>query len=52
MPSTAPDRPRTCPLRMARLLAEGTGAEWAQVWVAVDGRPVPAATWPPEAARG
>jgi signal transduction histidine kinase len=37
------------PLRMARLLAEGTGAEWAQVWVAVDGRPVPAATWPPEA---
>ena len=38
------------PLRMARLLAEGTGAEWAQVWVAVGGRPVPAATWPPEAA--
>lgn len=37
------------PLRMARLLAEGTGAEWAQVWVAVAGRPVPAATWPPEA---
>jgi signal transduction histidine kinase len=34
---------------MARLLAEGTGAEWAQVWVAVDGRPVPAATWPPDA---
>jgi signal transduction histidine kinase len=37
------------PLRMSRLLAEGTGAEWAQVWVAVDGRPVPAATWPPDA---
>jgi signal transduction histidine kinase len=37
------------PLRMARLLAEGTGAEWAQVWVAMDGRPTPAATWPPEA---
>jgi signal transduction histidine kinase len=37
------------PLRMARLLAEGTGAEWAQVWVAVGGQPVPAATWPPEA---
>jgi signal transduction histidine kinase len=37
------------PLRMARLLAEGTGAEWAQVWVAVAGQPVPAATWPPEA---
>jgi signal transduction histidine kinase len=37
------------PVRMARLLAEGTGAEWAQVWVALDGQPVPAATWPPEA---
>jgi signal transduction histidine kinase len=37
------------PLRMARLLAEGTGAEWAQVWVADAGRAVPAATWPPEA---
>ena len=37
------------PLRMSRLLAEGTGAEWAQVWVAVAGRPMPAATWPPEA---
>jgi len=37
------------PLRMARLLAEGTGAEWAQVWVTDAGRPVPTATWPPEA---
>ena len=37
------------PLRMARLLAEGTGAEWAQVWVAVAGSPVEAATWPPDA---
>jgi signal transduction histidine kinase len=37
------------PLHMARLLAEGTGAEWAQVWVAVDGRPEPSATWPPDA---
>jgi signal transduction histidine kinase len=37
------------PLRMARLLAEGTGVEWAQVWVAVDGHPLPAATWPPGA---
>jgi signal transduction histidine kinase len=37
------------PMHMARLLAEGTGAEWAQVWVSVDGRVVPAATWPPEA---
>ncbi len=37
------------PQRMARVLAEGTGAEWAQVWVTVAGRLVPAATWPPEA---
>ncbi|MFC5177182.1 GAF domain-containing sensor histidine kinase [Nocardioides taihuensis] len=37
------------PLRMARLLAEGTGAEWAQVWVSVGGALVPTATWPPEA---
>ena len=37
------------PLHMARLLREGTGVEWAQVWVAVAGRPVEAATWPPEA---
>lgn len=34
------------PARMARLLAEGTGAQWAQVWVAVAGRPTLAATWP------
>jgi signal transduction histidine kinase len=40
------------PSHMARLLAEGTCAEWAQVWVAVDGRPVPAATWPPGATAG
>ncbi|HET6938002.1 MAG TPA: histidine kinase, partial [Nocardioides sp.] len=40
------------PLHMARLLADGTGAEWAQVWVAVDGRPVRAATWPPDADAG
>jgi signal transduction histidine kinase len=40
------------PLHMARLLAEGTGAEWAQVWVAVDGRAVPTATWPPDADPG
>ncbi len=41
--------PYELPLRMARVLAEGTDAEWAQVWVSVAGRPVPAATWPPEA---
>jgi signal transduction histidine kinase len=40
------------PVHMARLLAEGTGAEWAQVWLAVDGRSVLAATWPPDADAG
>jgi signal transduction histidine kinase len=37
------------PQRMARVLAEGTGAEWAQVWISLDRGHVPAATWPPEA---
>jgi len=37
------------PPRMARVLAEGTGAEWAQVWLVVDDRPALAATWPPAA---
>ena len=35
------------PLRMARLLAEGTGARWAQVWVMVADQPELAAGWPP-----
>ncbi len=39
------------PARMARVLAEGTGAEWSQVWLVVDGQPVLAATWPPGATR-
>ena len=37
------------PSRMARVLAEGTGAAWAQVWLVVDDRPTLAATWPPRA---
>jgi signal transduction histidine kinase len=37
------------PARMARLLAEGTGARWAQVWVAVSDRLALAATWPADA---
>ena len=36
---------------MARVLAEGTGAEWSQVWLVVGDRPRLAATWPPEATR-
>jgi signal transduction histidine kinase len=35
------------PERMARLLAEGTGAEWAQVWLIVADEPELAASWPP-----
>ncbi len=35
---------------MARVLADGTGAESAQVWVVLDDRSVLAATWPPHAA--
>jgi signal transduction histidine kinase len=38
------------PSRMARVLADGTGAEWAQVWLVVGGRLQLAATWPPDAA--
>src|SRR5881275_893168 len=36
------------PARMAKLLAEGTNAEWAQVWLTVQDRLVLAASWPPE----
>jgi signal transduction histidine kinase len=36
--------------RMARVLAEGTGAQWSQVWLVVGERLTLAATWPPEAA--
>jgi signal transduction histidine kinase len=35
------------PARMAEVLAEGTGAKAAQVWLMVDGRLRLAATWPP-----
>jgi signal transduction histidine kinase len=35
--------------RMARLLAEGTGAAWAQVWLLVSGRLTLVGTHPPEA---
>ncbi|WP_404380429.1 histidine kinase [Knoellia locipacati] len=36
------------PATMAMLLAQGTGAKWAQVWVNVAGRVTLAATWPPD----
>jgi signal transduction histidine kinase len=38
------------PDRMAKVLAEGTGAEWAQVWLGVNDELLLAATWPPEEA--
>ncbi len=34
------------PARMAMLLARGTGADWAQVWLNVAGELTLAATWP------
>lgn len=37
------------PARMAMLLAQGTGATWAQVWLSVSDRLTLAATWPPDA---
>ena len=39
------------PVRMARVLADGTGAAWSQVWLVVGRRPTLAATWPPDATR-
>jgi signal transduction histidine kinase len=38
------------PARMARVLAEGTGARAAEVWLMVQEQPTLAATWPPGAA--
>jgi hypothetical protein len=35
--------------RMAQILGQGTGASSATVWLRLDGRMRPAATWPPEA---
>jgi signal transduction histidine kinase len=37
------------PARMSMLLAHGTGAAWAQVWLTVSGRLTLAATWPVDA---
>jgi signal transduction histidine kinase len=45
-------RTEELPSRMARVLAEGTGVAWSQVWLVVDDRPRLAATWPPNATRG
>jgi signal transduction histidine kinase len=37
------------PVRMSMLLAQGTGAQWAQVWLIVSDRLTLAATWPANA---
>jgi signal transduction histidine kinase len=44
--------PAETPERMAKILAEGTGALWAQVWLVVDDDLVLAAAWPPEGEAG
>jgi len=45
----AEHEPVDVPARMARLLAEATGAAWAQVWLEVEGGSELAATWPTSA---
>jgi signal transduction histidine kinase len=40
------------PARMSMLLAQGTGAQWAEVWLTVSGRLTLAATWPVDAEDG
>ena len=40
------------PARMSMLLAQGTGAQWAQVWLTVSDRLTLAATWPADADDG
>ena len=44
---TGGDAATELPMRMATMLAQGTGAQWAQVWLHVSGRLTLAATWPP-----
>ncbi|WP_297739490.1 ATP-binding protein [Nocardioides sp.] len=45
---TGADSSHGLPERMAMLLAQGTGAEWTQVWLNVSGRATLAASWPPD----
>jgi signal transduction histidine kinase len=40
------------PARMSKLLAQGTGAQWAQVWLTVSDHLTLAATWPANAEQG
>jgi signal transduction histidine kinase len=47
---TSADATDELPARMAMLLARGTGARWAQVWLTVSDRLILAATWPVDVA--
>jgi signal transduction histidine kinase len=38
--------------RMARLLAEGTGAQWTEIWLMVNGEQERAASWPEHTSAG
>ena len=49
-PSETDESPTDLPARLAQHLAIGTGADWAQVWLAVGGAYECAASWPPDAA--
>ncbi|RPF28319.1 sensor histidine kinase [Georgenia muralis] len=49
---TGGDAPAGLPMRMATMLAQGTGAQWAEVWLRVSGRLTLAATWPPHPGPG
>ena len=44
---TGGDAAAELPMRMATMLTQGTGAQWAEVWLHVSGRLTLAATWPP-----
>jgi signal transduction histidine kinase len=43
---TGGDAAGQLPARMSMILAQGTGAQWAQVWLSVSDRLTLAATWP------
>ena len=45
--SLGEDGSEDLPARMSRLLAQGTGAQWAQVWLVVSGNLTMAGRWPP-----
>ncbi|HEV7195316.1 MAG TPA: ATP-binding protein [Pedococcus sp.] len=51
-PESDGDATEDLPAVMSRLLAEATGAQWAQVWLSVSGRLTLAATWPADSEEG